>query len=93
MAFATSNVKYSSDGDLNRLVGDFTANKGDADGTVAVGGGRVYLAHFYDQAHTTPGGVSPLPISLSTNSTTGITTITVNVSGGVTTGRFYVSYR
>ena len=93
MAFTTSNVRASNDSDMNRLVGDFTASKGDADGTITVGGGRVYLAHFYDQSHTTPGGVSPLPISLSTNNTTGITTITVNCSGGVTTGRFYICYR
>lgn len=92
MAFATSNVKYSSDGDLNRLVGDFTSSRGDADGTIAVGGARVYLCHFYDQSDTTPGG-NPLPISLSTNTTSGITTVTVNCSNGVTAGRFYVSYR
>lgn len=92
MAFATSNVKYSSDGDLNRLIGDFTSSVGDADGTVSVGGARVYLAFFYDGTDTTA-TTQPLPIKISTNTTTGISTITVNVSNGVTAGRFYISYR
>lgn len=92
MAFTTSNVKASNDSDLNRIVGDFTSSVGDADGTITVGGARVYFAQFNDQSDTTP-TTQPLPYKISTNTTTGISTITVNVSNGVTAGRFYICYR
>ena len=92
MAFATSNVKLESDGSLWALVGDFTANVGDADGAVVVGGARVYSSSFMDGSDTTP-GAGMLPVSVSTNTSTGKSTITVNVSGGVTAGRFKVVYR
>lgn len=92
MAFATSNVKLESEGSMWALVGDFTANKGDADGTVVVGGARVYSTSFIDGSDTTA-GAGFLPVSVSTDTTTGKSTITVNVSGGVTAGRFKVAYR
>lgn len=92
MAFATTNVQVGSIGDAWRLSGKFTSSVGDADGTVSVGGALVTSAHFYDASDTTP-TTQPLPIKMSTNSTTGVTTITVNVSNGVVDGRFSVIYK
>ncbi len=91
MAFATSNVRLESIGSLFRMVGDFTSNVGDADGTVAVGG-KVYDKVFNDFSDTTP-TTQPLPSKVSRNSTTGISTVTVNVSNGVTAGTFIIDYR
>lgn len=92
MAFTTSNVKLESNGSLWQIVGDCTASVGDADGTISVGGARVYQAYFYDAADTTP-TTQPLPIKISTNTTTGISIITINASNGITTGRFLIVYR
>ena len=91
MAFATSNIRAINLGSVSGLVGDFTASKGDADGTVTVGGGRVYLCKFNDQTGTTPVNQA-FPFGVSTNSTTNISTITVNCSSGATAGRFIVIY-
>lgn len=90
MAFATSNVQTANMGSLNALVGDFTATAGDADGTVTVGGARIYSAHFYDGNDTTPTTI-PLPVKISLSEA--LSTVTVNVSGGVTAGRFIVIYK
>lgn len=92
MAFATSNVKLESIGSLWMMVGDFTANSGDADGTIVVGGARVYDANFIDGNDTTPTTI-PLSVKVSTNTTTGLSTVTINVSAGVITGRFLIIYR
>ena len=90
MSFATSNVKTASAGNLNVLVGDFTAAVGAADGTITVGGARVYLSHFYDGNDTTPTTI-PLPVKISLSGA--LSTVTVNVSGGVTAGRFIIIYQ
>lgn len=92
MAFATSNVKLESMGSLWVLVGDFTASVGDADGTVAVSGARVYDAKFFDGNDTTPTTI-PLSVKVSTNSTSGLSTVTINVSAGASAGRFMIVYR
>ena len=89
-ALVVTVVSLSADGDLLRLVGDFTPNAGDADGTITVGGARVYLAHFYDQNDTTPTSL-PFPVKISLSGA--LVTITINVSGGATAGRFYICYR
>ena len=91
MAFAASNVKTISLGSVLGLAGDFTASKGDADGTVAVFGGRVYLCSFTDATGATPVNQS-LPYGVTTNQTTNISTVTVNCSGGATAGRFIIIY-
>lgn len=90
MAFATSNVQTASMGNLLALVGDFTADPGDADGTITVGGARIYSAHFYDGNDTTPTTI-PLPVKISLSGI--LSTVTVNVGGGVTAGRFLIIYK
>lgn len=90
MPFATSNVQSSNLGNLMALIGDFTADPGDADGTVTVGGARIYSAHFYDGNDTTPTSI-PLPVKISLSGL--LSTVTVNVSGGVTAGRFMIIYK
>lgn len=92
MAFATSNIKLESSGSLWNLVGDFTASAGDADGSLSINGARIYQAYFYDQSDATPSqAVLPVKITEATSGTT--STITINVAGGVTRGRFIVVYR
>lgn len=92
MAFATSNLSRGSAGDSWVLRGKFTASKGDADGTVTVGGALVHRADFWDTSISTP-SQSRFPVKVSTNTTTGISTITVNCSSGATDGRFEIVYR
>lgn len=92
MAFATTNVKLESNGSLWQFVGEFTASVGDADGTVTVGGARVYQALFYDQSDTTP-TTQPLPVKITEASTGKTSTITINVANGVSRGRFLVVFR
>lgn len=92
MAFATSNVKLESIGSLWSFVGDFTSSVGDADGTVTVGGARVYQAVFYDQSDTTP-TTQALPVKVVEATTGSTSAITINVSNGVTKGRFLIVYR
>jgi hypothetical protein len=53
MAFATSNVRRSVFGDLKVTAGDWTGSAGDANGTIAVEGGRVYLSEFFCTRLTT----------------------------------------
>lgn len=92
MAFATSQVGFGNSGDMNVLRGKFTASVGDADGTITVGGALIGDARFWDGSKTTP-SQSEFPFTMSTNTTTGITTFTVNVSRGATNGRFIIRYR
>ena len=92
MAFATSNVKLESTGSLWYFVGDCTSSVGDADGTITVGGARVYQAHVYDQSDTTA-TTQPVPVKI-TEATTGSTSaITVNCSNGIIKGRFVIIFR
>ena len=92
MAFTTTNVTLKSNGDSWALTGDFTAAQGDNSGTVSVGGARVHSAEFYNQDGDI-GMQSKLESSVSTNTTTGISTVTVNTSANpVTNGRFRIVY-
>lgn len=92
MAFATSNVKLESSGSLWQFVGDCTASVGDADGTITVGGARIYQAFVYDQSDTTP-TTQPLPVKITEATTGSTSTITVNCSNGIVKGRFLIVYR
>lgn len=92
MAFATSLVNAGSDGDMSVLRGKFTASVGDSDGSVVVGGALIGDARFWDGSKTTS-SQSEYPWTMSTDTTTGKTTFTVNVSRGATNGRFRVVYR
>lgn len=88
MAFATSNVNKSVFGNLKVTYGDWSGAVGDANGTIAVEGGRCFLAKFTDQDNVTnPGQEIPTFIS-----TTGTTTLTVSIANRqtVTSGRFII---
>jgi len=89
MAFATSNVKAVSFGSVLGLVGDWSGNAGDAEGTVTLKGGRVYLVNFYNQ-DATSGEDRPTPCSVAVSS--GTITVTVNNQSNVTNGRFTLIY-
>lgn len=90
MAFATANVSKSYFGNLNVTYGDWTGSAGDANGTLTVEGGRIYLMDFSIQDNTTastPGQYVDCFVS-----TTGTGNITVSVPNRqtVATGRFIV---
>ena len=91
MAFATSNIKLESAGSLWNLTGNWTGGVGDASGTITVGG-RVTSLQFYNRDATSQED-RPTPASLSQDTSTGITTITVHNHADVTDGSFSVLYR
>lgn len=90
MAFSTSNVQTGRIfGGVNTYIGDWSGTAGDAPGTITLGGGRVYLAHFECQ-DSTGGPVELVPCSVSVSS--GTITLTVNNHDTVTLGRFFVVF-
>ena len=88
MAFATSNVRRSAFGDLKVTAGDWSGSAGDANGTITVEGGRVYLSEFNSQ--DTNNG--PTQFIETFVSSTGTNTITVSIANRntVVTGRFII---
>lgn len=92
MAFAMQNVKLETNGSTWLLVGECTSSPGDADGTVTVGGNRVYQALFFDVSDTTP-TTQPLPVKIVESITAPTSVITVNASNGITKGRFSIVFR
>lgn len=91
MAFATSNVRLDSSGSSWDLTGAWTGNSEDASGTITVGGAKIIACNFYN-LDATSGEDRPTPCSASTDTTTGITTITVHNHSNVTNGIFSVRY-
>lgn len=91
MAFATTNVQVAPVGNGWRLTGEWTGAVGDAAGTVSVGGARVTAIAFNIQDATSQED-RPVPTSVSTDSTTGLSTVTVYNSQAVATGRFSIEY-
>lgn len=90
MAFSTSNVQSGKlFGGVNTYIGDWSGALGDAPGSITLGGGRVYLAHFEDQ-DATGSPVELVPCSVSV--TSGVITLTVNNRNAVTQGRFIIIY-
>lgn len=89
MAFATSNVRHSVFGDLKVTAGDWTGASGDANGTMSLEGGRVYLAKF-DSQDSSNGPEQEVPVFISSNPGTGTITISVANRSTVATGRFLV---
>lgn len=87
MAFATQNVQKSYFGNLKITYGDWTGSVNDVAGTIAVEGGRVYLAEFTDQDGSQPYQIE-VPVSVS--SSNAITTVTVYNQSTVTLGRFII---
>ena len=88
MAFATSNVRKDAFGSLKVTAGDWSGAAGDANGTLAVSGGRVYLSEF--TAEDSSGG--PVQTIPSFISSTGTSTITMSIANRqtVTNGRFII---
>ena len=91
MPFVTSNVKLESAGSLWRLVGNWSGAVGDATGTVGVGG-RVWDVNFGIQDAQSQED-RPVPTSISQNTTTGVSTVSVYNKSAVTTGNFSITYR
>lgn len=88
MAFATANVRKAAFGDLKVTAGDWTGSAGDANGTLVVEGGRVYLASFNSQDSNN----GPDQVIEAFVSSTGTSTLTLSVPNRqtVATGRFIV---
>lgn len=90
MAFASSNVKTASVGNLRVIVGDWTGVYGDASATaLTLKGGKVYLCHFENQDATSQED-RPTPCDVSVSN--GAITITIHNHVDVTQGRFIVIY-
>ena len=87
MAFATTNVRKSAFGDLKVTAGDWSGAAGDVNGTIAVEGGRVYLAEFTSQDSSNGPG-QEIPVSVSTSGA--VTTVSIANRQTVTTGRFII---
>lgn len=92
MAFATQNVKLESLGSLWLLSGECTSSIGDANGTITVGGNRVYTAQGYDASAITPKG-GDLTVSVNESTTGPTSSVSINCSEGITKGRFFIVYR
>lgn len=90
MAFATSNVRRSAFGDLKVTAGDWSGSQGDANGTITVEGGRVYLHEFVSQ--DTNNGPDQFIASFlsSTSSSSNTMTISIPNRQTVVNGRFLI---
>lgn len=88
MAFATTNVRTGAAGNLRFYCGDWSGSVGDADGTLTLGGGRVYLAEFINGDSDETKEKAAVDISESA----GTITLTVSNHMEVTTGRFIIIF-
>lgn len=86
MAFATSNIRKGTVGDLKLTAGMWTGAIGDASGTLGVEGTQIYFVSFETNDLTGPN--QKVPITWST--TGAVTTLTVHNREGVTAGTFLV---
>lgn len=90
MAFATASVRRENIGSLRCLVGNWTGNIGDANGSMTLKGGQVYLCIFHNQDDGRTED-KPTPTSISVSS--GTITITIYNKQDVTNGRFILIYQ
>lgn len=88
MAFATANVQRTAFGNLWATYGTWSAAVGDAAGTIAVEGGRVWSANFSSQDSSGVELMRPLQVSVSTSGN--VSTVTCYTLGDVTSGRFII---
>ena len=86
MAFATSNIRKGTCGDIKITAGSWTGAVGDASGTQAVEGSQVYSAEFLTNDTTGPSQKVPTTWS----SSGAVSTITVHNREAVTAGTFIV---
>ena len=89
MAFATSNPRTGTMGDLKVFAADWTGSSGDDAGTITLKGGRVYMLHVYNQ-DATSNEDRPTPCSVSVSS--GTITVSVYNHSDVSQGRLLVVY-
>ena len=90
MAFAAANVQRTSLGSMWRTYGTWSASVGDAAGSIAVEGGKVWVAHFSSQDSS--GAQLMWPVKISTSTSNNVTTVTVYNLGAVTAGRFIIDH-
>lgn len=90
MPFATSSVRRENLGSIRCLVGNWTGNVGDANGSYSVKGGQVYLSNWHNQDS---GQTEDKPTPNSISVTTGTITITIYNKQNVTEGRFILIYQ
>lgn len=89
MAFATSNLRRGTAGDLKITAGDWAGSVGDASGSFTVEGGRVYQADFNTNDATSPNQKVPTTWTAPTG-TTYTTTVTVHNREAVSSGTFII---
>ena len=91
MAFATTNVKVGTlGGPFKVYAGDWSGSAGDASGSITLGGGRVYQAHFENQ-DASPDSPKERPL-VDVSVSSGVITLTVHNHMDVTLGRFLIVF-
>jgi len=90
MAFATSNIRAGTVGNLKLIAGDWTGSDADANGTTSKPVGRTYLADFISE-DSGGGPVSAIPVTLAVNpSDSNAVIIGVANRRTTTAGRFLI---
>lgn len=89
MAFATTNVQTTYFGNLRVTYGDWSGAAADTAGTIAIAGGRVWMAWLSGQDSTgsyVAAFITPFSVTTAGN----ISTVTFYNLDAVTTGRFLI---
>lgn len=86
MAFATSNVRKGTAGDIKITAGNWTGALGDASGTIGVEGSQVYAVVFTTNDTTSPWQIVPYTYTVSG----AVSTITIHNREAVTAGTFII---
>lgn len=86
MAFASSNIRKGTAGDLKITAGNWTGSLGDASGSVVIEGSQLYAAQFSTNDSTGPFQFVPYTWSVSGS----VITISVHNRESVTAGTFIV---
>lgn len=88
MAFATTNIRKGTAGDIKITAGNWTGAAGDASGTIAVEGSQVYSVIFTTNDSTSPSQFVPYTYSVSGS----VATVTVHNRETVTGGTFIIHH-
>lgn len=86
MAFAATNVRKGTAGDIKITAGNWTGAVGDASGSIAVEGSQVYSAFFLTNDTTGPFQLVPVTYTVSGS----VATISVHNREAVTGGTFII---
>lgn len=86
MAFATSNVRKGTAGDLKITAGSWTGSAADASGTIGVEGSQIYFAVFTTNDPTGPWQFVPYTWTVSG----AVSTLSVHNRETVTAGTFII---